>query len=180
MAELTLATAIEDIPYGTPHRDQFESDFKTDVAARMDGVTAENVEILEIRSASVVVTFAIIADTAETAAAAVENFAAAVQSAAPTIAGAAIATFGVVGADTEESPTQCVVLTYRAFVLQRVLDFATTAAFAVSLVLTSIWYRRCGVDARKAILECAPKRWDGFPFGTDGSEDFRSCRYGDR
>lgn len=34
------------------------------------------------------------------------------------------------------------------------------------------------MDARQAVLDCAPKRWDGFPFGTDGSDDIENCRYG--
>jgi len=141
MAELTLATAIEDIGYyGTAEREKFESEFKADIAALMDGVTPAEVEILEIRSASVVVTFAINAATAMVAAAAVNSFEAAVESAPPTIAGVTIATFGVVGSDTESSGATC------------------------------------GVDARQAVLDCAPKRWDGFPFGTDGSDDIENCR----
>ena len=44
-------------------REKFESEFKADLAALMDGVSPAEVEILEIRSASVVVTFAINAAT---------------------------------------------------------------------------------------------------------------------
>lgn len=44
-------------------RAQFESDFKADIAALMGGITSDEVEILEIRSASVVVTFVINAVT---------------------------------------------------------------------------------------------------------------------
>jgi hypothetical protein len=43
MAEVTLATAIEEISYGTPERETFEANFKADVAALMIGVSAEEV-----------------------------------------------------------------------------------------------------------------------------------------
>jgi hypothetical protein len=49
--------------YRFAEREKFESEFKADIAALMDGVTPAEVEILEIRSASVVVTFAINAAT---------------------------------------------------------------------------------------------------------------------
>ena len=39
MAEVSLATAIEDIAYGTPERAQFETDFKSDIAAMMAGAS---------------------------------------------------------------------------------------------------------------------------------------------
>ena len=83
--------AIEEISYGTLERVAFESNFKTDVAALMTGVSADEVEIVEIRSASVVVTFIINAVNAAVAATAVSDFTAEVASSPRTIAGVTIA-----------------------------------------------------------------------------------------
>ena len=115
------------------------------------GVTPEDVEILEVRSGSVVVTFLIRAADAAVAATAVSEFAELEESGGDSvvIAGVAMASFGVVAPDSGVDGDQC------------------------------------DAEALTAVLDCAPERWDGFPFNRPGvggattqlvSDDGPECR----
>ena len=97
---ITLDLAIADVgSAGTPERVAFESSFKTDLAATIEGVLPSQVIITGVTEGSVVVDFVIIPGADGTAVSA--DVVTAAVAAAPTIAGAA----AVAPTTTEETTT---------------------------------------------------------------------------